>query len=65
MGDECEVEAILEHAGSTMKDLEYRVKWVGDDATWESISHLRGTANELLREYHERQGLRVYNWMRS
>jgi hypothetical protein len=58
-GDEWEVEAILGHNGSTMTDLEYCLKWLGYEPTWEPISDLKGTANELLKEYHERHGLRV------
>jgi hypothetical protein len=40
------------------------VKWVGyADATWEPLANLRGSSNELLREYHAANGLRVYRWM--
>ena len=40
------------------------VKWVGyNDATWEPLANLRGSSNELLREYHSANGLRIYRWM--
>jgi hypothetical protein len=61
--DEWEVEAILNHNGTTMRDLEYHIKWVGYEPTWEPVMDLKGTANELLREYHKAHGLRVYKWM--
>jgi hypothetical protein len=61
---EYEVETILEHRGSTVRDLEYLVKWVGyADATWEPLANLRGSSNDLLGEYHAANGLRVYRWM--
>jgi len=61
---EYEVESILEHRGTTVRDLEYLVKWVGyADPTWEPLANLRGSSNELLGEYHAANGLRVYRWM--
>ena len=36
-----------------MDNLTYQVKWVGYEPTWEPIANLQGSANELLREYHE------------
>ena len=61
---EYEVEAILGHSGSTVRDLKYLVKWVGyPDATWEPLANLRGSSNELLGEYHAAKGLRRYRWM--
>jgi hypothetical protein len=61
---EYEVETILEHRGTTVRDLEYLVKWVGyTDATWEPLDNLKGSSNELLGEYHAANGLRVYQWM--
>jgi len=61
---EYEVEGIQEHRGSTVRDLQYLVKWVGyTDATWELLANLRGSSNALLREYHAANGLRVYRWM--
>jgi hypothetical protein len=64
-GDEWEVEDILDHRGSTMRDLEYKVQWVGYDPTWKNITDLKGTANEVLREYHTKHQLRVYKWMEA
>jgi len=59
-----EVESICEHRGTTVRDLEYLVKWVGyADPTWEPLANLRGSSNELLGEYHTANGLRVYRWM--
>jgi len=61
---EYEVEGIQEHRGSTVRDLEYLVKWVGyTNATWEPLANLRGSSNTLLREYHAANGLRIYRWM--
>jgi len=61
---EYEVETIQEHRGTTVRDLEYLVKWVVySDATWELLANLRGSSNELLREYHAANGLRTYRWM--
>jgi hypothetical protein len=61
---EYEVEAITEHKGTTVKNLRYLVKWLGDpDPTWEPLGNLRGSSNELLRDYHAANGLRVYRWM--
>jgi hypothetical protein len=48
-----------------MRDLEYKIKWVGYDPTWESIRELKGTANEILKEYHVKHKLRVYKWMQK
>jgi hypothetical protein len=31
--------------------------------TWEPLANLRGSGNELLGEYHDAKGLRVYKWM--
>jgi len=61
---EYEVETTREHRGMTNRDLEYLVKWAGySDATWEPLGNLRGSSNELLREYHAANGLRIYWWM--
>jgi len=61
---EYKVESICEHRGTTVRDLEYRIKWVGyADHTWEPLVNLRGSSNELLGEYHAANGLRVYRWM--
>lgn len=61
---EYEVETLLKHEGTTVRDLKYLVKWVGyPDATWEPLANLRGSSNELLGEYHRANGLRVYKWM--
>jgi hypothetical protein len=58
---EYEVETILEHQGTTARDLEYLVKWMGSaDATWEPLDNLKGSSNELLVEYHAANGLQVY-----
>jgi len=58
---EYEVESIHKHRGTTVRDLEYLVKWVGyTEATWEPLANLRGSSNELLGEYHAANGLRVY-----
>ena len=61
---EYEVESICEHRGTTVRDLEYLVKWVSyADPTWEPLANLRGSSNKLLGEYHTANGLRVYRWM--
>jgi hypothetical protein len=61
---EYEVEAIINHKGTTVRNLKYLVKWVGEpDPTWEPLANLRGSSNELLSEYHAANGLRVYRWM--
>jgi len=61
---EYKVETIQERQGTTVRDLEYFVKWVDySDATWEPLANLRGSSNELLREYHAANGLRTYWWM--
>jgi len=61
---EYEVESIRKHRGTTVRDLEYLVKWVGyGDPTWEPLANLRGSSNELLGEYHTANGLCVYRWM--
>ena len=61
---EYEVETIREHRGTTVRDLEYLVKWAGySNATWEPLANLRGSSNKLLREYHAANGLRTYRWM--
>jgi hypothetical protein len=61
-----EVEAIRTHKGNTVRDLQYEVKWTGypeTDNAWEPLANLRTTSTELLRDYHQAQGLRVYAWM--
>ena len=61
---EYEVETIQEHRGTMVQDLEYLVKWVGySDTTWEPLANLRGSSNELLREYHAANGIRTYRCM--
>jgi len=61
---EYEVESVLEHKGSTVRDLRYLVKWVGyPDPTWEPLANLKGSSNELLKKYHAANGLRCYRWM--
>jgi Chromo (CHRromatin Organisation MOdifier) domain len=61
---EYEVKSICEHRGTTVRDLEYLVKWIGyTEATWEPLENLRGSSNKLLGEYHAANGLRVYRWM--
>jgi len=61
---EYEDESVCEHRGTTLRDLEYLVKWVGYvDPTWERLANLRGSSNELLGEYHAVNSLRVYQWM--
>jgi hypothetical protein len=61
---EYEVETIVEHKGTTVKNLKYLVKWVGyQDPTWEPLANLQGSCNELLGEYHDANGLRIYKWM--
>jgi len=55
---ESEVESIREHTGTTVRNLEYLVKWVGYiDPTWEPLANLRGSSNEMLGEYHTANGL--------
>lgn len=64
-GSEWEIEELRNHRGTTAKNLEYEVKWLGyKETTWENIANLKGTANDFLREYHERHGLRIYKWMK-
>jgi hypothetical protein len=63
MEDECEVKTILDHAGSSINNLEYQVKWVGYNATWELMVYWRRLDDEFLREYHEDKGFRIYKWM--
>jgi len=59
-----EVELICEHRGTTVRDLEYMVKWVSyADPTWEPLANLRGSSKELLGDYHAANGLPVYWWM--
>ena len=63
-GNEWELQEILQHRGKTMHDLEYEVKWVGYDKTsWEPVDMLKGSANDLVRDYHKAHGLRIYKWM--
>jgi len=46
-----EVESIRKHRGTTVRDLEYLVKWVGYvDPTWEPQANMKGSSNELLGE---------------
>jgi hypothetical protein len=59
-GNEWELEAILNHNGIMIKDLEYHVKWVRYEPTWEPVMDLKGTANKLLRKYYKAHRLRVY-----
>jgi len=50
---EYEVESLRKHRGTTVRDLEYLVKWAGYvDPTWDPLANLRGSSNELLGEYH-------------
>ena len=61
-----EVEAIRMHKGNTVRDLQYEVKWMGypaTDNTCEPLANLKSTSTELLRDYHQARGLRVYAWM--
>jgi len=61
---EYEVESICEHRGTTVRDLEYLVKWVGyADPMWKPLANLRGSSNKLLGEYHTANGLRIYQWI--
>jgi len=55
---EYEVELIREHRGTTVRDLEYLINWVGYlDPTWEPLANLRGSSNELLGQYHTANSL--------
>jgi hypothetical protein len=63
---EYEVEAILEHQGSSAKTLQYKVKWLGyPEPDWQPLVNLRGGCKELLRRYHQEKGLLVYKWMQE
>jgi len=54
---EYEVESIRKHIGTTVRDLEYLVKWVSYvDPTWQPLANLRGSSNELQGEYHAANG---------
>jgi len=61
---EYKVESILEHQGTTARNLEYLVKWVGyTGATWELPVNLKSSSNKILGEYHAANVLHVYQWM--
>jgi len=61
---EYDVEAILQHQGTTVRDLRYLVQWIRYlDPSWEPLENLRGTCNDQLRDYHAANGLRMYRWM--
>jgi len=65
-GQQWEVEAIRAHRGSAVRDLQYEVKWTGypeTENTWEPLTCLKSTCTELLRDYHQSHGLRLYAWM--
>jgi hypothetical protein len=46
-----------------MQDLQYKIKWTGYDTTCEPITDLKGTVNQILKNYHVEHGLRIYKWM--
>jgi len=61
---EYEVEAILEHQGTSAKTLQYKVKWLGyPEPDWQPLTNLKGGCRDLLRDYHRKMGLLVYRWM--
>jgi hypothetical protein len=61
---EYEVEAILEHRGTSAKTLQYKVKWLGyPEPDWQPLGNLKGGCRDLLRDYHRKMGLLVYRWM--
>ena len=46
---EYEVEAILEHQGSLIKTLQYKVKWLGyPEPDWQLLVNLKDGYKELL-----------------
>jgi hypothetical protein len=58
---ENEVEAILEHQGTSAKTLQYKVKWLGyPEPDWHPLANLKGGCRDLLRDYHWKMGLLVY-----
>jgi len=57
---EYKVESIRKHRVTTIRDLEYLVKWVAYvHPMWEPLTNLRGSSSDLLGEYHAANGLRV------
>jgi hypothetical protein len=60
------VEGIIGHRGSTLRNLRYHVKWLGDpNPTWQPLRDLKGGCDHMLRAYHQVNGLKVYKWMLS
>jgi len=61
---EYEVDASLEHQGTSAKTLQYKVKWIGyPEPDWQLLANLKGGCRGLLRDYHWKTGLLVYRWM--
>jgi hypothetical protein len=60
---EYEVEAILEHQGTSAKTLQYKVKWLGyPEPDWQPLANLKGGCRDLLGDYNRQIGLLVYRW---
>ena len=50
----------------TAQTLRYLVKWQGypeSENSWEPMAQFRRGGKGILRDYHEKEGLRVYKWM--
>jgi hypothetical protein len=45
-----------QHKNTTLRDLQYKIRWMGYDVMWELITDLKGTANEMLKDYHAKHG---------
>ena len=63
---EYEVEAILEHQRSSIKTLQYKVKWLRyPELDWQRLVNLKDGCKELLWQYHQEKGLLVCKWMQE
>jgi len=64
MDPEYEVEAILEHQGTSAKTLQYKVKWLRyPEPDWPLLANLKGGNWDFRRDYHRKMGLWVYRRM--
>jgi hypothetical protein len=61
---EYEVEAIVEHQGTSVKTLWYKVKWLGyAKPDWQPSAKLKGGCRKLLWQYHREKGFLIHKWM--
>jgi len=58
---EYEIEAILDHQGTSANTRRYMVKCLRyPELDWQLLANLKGGCRDLLRDYHRKLGLLFY-----